>query len=214
MNKKFAIFDMDGTLVDSMNYWNNLIFEFLETKKISNISQSVIEKINIMTMRESANLFINEFGVEGTVESVLGEMENLMYEHYKKHVSLKSGVKEYLEYLHNQNVKMCVASSTNKSLVDFCLKELGIREYFDFILSCETIGIGKNKPDIYYEAIKKFKTTPSETIVYEDAFYAIITAKNAGFYVAGVYDENEEFYWNKIKDWADKVIIDFKEEIK
>ncbi len=214
MNKKFAIFDMDGTLVDSMKYWNNLIFEFLETKKISNISQSVIEKINIMTMKESANLFINDFGVEGTVESVLGEMENLMYEHYKKHVSLKSGVKEYLEYLHNQNIKMCVASSTNKSLVDFCLKELGIREYFDFILSCETIGVGKNKPDIYYEAIKKFNATPSETIVYEDAFYAIITAKNAGFYVAGVYDKNEEFYWNKIKDWADKIIIDFKEEIK
>lgn len=214
MNKRFAIFDMDGTLVDSMSYWNNLAFEFLETKGIRNISKSITEKINSMTMIESAKLFLNEFSIEGTLESIICEMNDIMYKHYKKHVSLKKGVKEYLEYLYNKNIKMCVVSSATTSLIDVCLKETGIRKYFDFILSCESIGIGKSKPDIYYQAVKKLGTIPSETAVYEDALYAVITCKNAGLYVIGVYDENEKLHWNKIKELSDEIIFNFKEEIK
>lgn len=214
MNKEFAIFDMDGTLVDSMIYWKNLATEFLQSKGVQSIPQEIIEKIKPMTMTESAALFMEQFSLVGTPESIAAEMNALMDEHYRTDIPVKHGVMEYLAALHNKNIQMCVASATAIPLVDACLTRVGIRKYFKFLLSCESVGVGKNRPDVYYEAIRQLGSTPCETAVYEDALYAIHTAKNAGFYVVGVYDESARTHWNEIISLADETIYDFKEDIK
>lgn len=209
MDKQYAIFDMDGTLVDSMVYWKNLAKEYLALKGIAHIPDMILEKIKPMTMTESAALFIEEFGLHGTPESVANEMNALMDTHYYKDIPLKKGIKEYLDKLYNSGTTMCVASATAVPLVEACLKRLGISEYFSFLLSCETIGVGKSKPNIYYEAAKRLGAEPSDIVVYEDALYAAETAKNAGFYVVGVFDESAKKNFASLKEITDEIIIDW-----
>lgn len=209
MDKNFAIFDMDGTLVDSMKYWKNLAAEFLKMHGGWEITPEIREKIKPMTMEQSAALFIERFGIESTPDKIADEMNDMMASHYRLDVKLKEGIREYLKALSEKGVKMCVASATAKPLMEACLKRLGVLEYFEFLLSCEDIGVGKNSPDIYLKAAERFKTDTKETAVYEDAFYAVQTAKQAGFYVIGVYDENAARNWEKIKSVADETIKDW-----
>ena len=209
MDKQYAIFDMDGTLVDSMMYWKNLAKEYLALKGITHIPDIILEKIKPMTMTESAALFIEKFGLDGSPESIAKEMNALMDTHYYKDIPLKKGIKEYLNKLYHSGTTMCVASATAVSLVEACLKRLGIIEYFSFLLSCESIGAGKSKPNIYYEAAKRLGAEPSDIAVYEDALYAAQTAKKAGFYVVGVFDESAKKNFASLKEISDEIILEW-----
>ncbi len=200
---------MDGTLVDSMSYWKNLAFDFLSSKGIGNIPKDISEKIKPMTMTESAALFIREFGLAGTPESIAEEMNRCMDEHYRRDIPLKQGVASYLERLAQTGCTMCVASATAEPLMDACLTRLGIRSCFRFLISCETVGVGKNRPDVYYEAARRLGCQPCEAAVYEDALYAARTAGEAGFYVVGIYDENADAHWKEMQNIADETLRTF-----
>lgn len=109
---------------------------------------------------------------------------------------------------------MCVASATSSELVKACLTRLGAADYFEAFLSCEDVGAGKTRPDVYLEAAQKMRAKPKDTAVYEDALYAAETAKKAGFYVVGVYDENscktvEEK--KRLEDVSDEIIENWEE---
>ena len=210
MDKRFAIFDMDGTLVDSMIYWKCLATEFLERKGVQEISPAVLERIKPMTMTESAALFIEEYGLSGTAESIAAEMNAMMDEHYRRDIPLKPGVTVYLEALQRKGVAMCVASATAEELMDACLSRLGVAHYFSFLLSCETVGIGKNRPDVYWESAKRLGAESAEIAVYEDALYAAETAKNAGFYTVAVRDDSNQPHWENLTALADEAILDWQ----
>lgn len=212
MNKKYAIFDMDGTLVDSMGYWKNLATEYLTSKGVKNIPDDILERIKPMTMSESADLFVREFLPEADAESVAAEMNHMMEEHYRRDIPLKDSVETYLNALSDAGTVMCVASSTAEPLMRACLSRLNVLGYFQFLLSCETVGAGKDKPDVYYEAAKRMGCCPAETAVYEDALFAVSTAKKAGFYVVGVYEEGAKEHWNEIENLADETIRTFYQE--
>lgn len=209
MNKKFAIFDMDGTLVDSMVFWRRLGWEYLESKGVTGDLGDVMERIKPMTMSESARLFMDEFSLEGTPESIAEEMNAMMDKHYREDIPLKPGVREYIEKLHAAGVKMCVASATAEELMEECLSRLDAAKYFQFLLSCESVGSGKKQPDVYYEAAKRLGASPDEIAIYEDALYAARTAKMAGFYTVGVYDESSEKHWEQLREIADETIFDW-----
>ena len=206
MNKPFAIFDMDGTLVDSMVYWKKLGREYLRAKGVTGNLDEMMEKIKPLTMSQSAELFKNTYDLPGTAEEIEEEMNHIMDEHYCRDIPLKEGVKEYLSRLHEQGVKMCVASATAKHLMEACLKRAGVREYFDFLLSCEEVGAGKHQPDIYFHAAERLGAKPEDIAIYEDAFYAVKTAKQASFSVIGVYDSNAAKHWEEISRISDEVI--------
>ena len=210
MDKRFAIFDMDGTLVDSMVYWENLATEFLESKGVRTISPEILERINPMTMTESAALFIQEYALSGTAERVAAEMNAMMDEHYRKDIPLKSGAAAYLEALHRRGVVMCVASATTEELMEACLTRLGVAHYFSFLLSCETVGAGKNRPDVYWESAKRLGAQLKEIAVYEDALYAAETAKSAGFYTIAVRDDSNQPHWETLTALADEVVLDWQ----
>ena len=206
MDKKFLIFDMDGTLVDSMSYWQRLASEYLHSKGVREIPEEVLEQIKPMTMTESAALFVQVFSLAGTPAQIAAEMNGLMDEHYRRDIPLKAGVGEYLEKLHREGAVMCVASATAEHLMDACLSRLGVRPYFRFLLSCETVGVGKNKPDIYFESARRLGCAPDQAAVFEDAIYAAETAKQAGFFVVGVYDKSADAHWDELTALSDETL--------
>ena len=210
MDKKYAIFDMDGTLIDSMVFWKNLATEYLTSKGILQIPADILEQIKPMTMSESAALFRREFGLTGDVEAQMNEM---MEDHYRNDIPLKPGVWEYLENLHRQGVRMCVASATAEHLMESCLTRLGVRQYFEFLLSCETVGAGKRSPLVYQEAARRLGAVPGQIAVYEDALYAVQTAKAAGFHMVGVYDDSAADSWQAIEQESDEVVLNWEEAV-
>ena len=208
MDKKYAIFDMDGTLIDSMAFWKNLATEYLTNKGIMQIPADILERIKPMTMSESAALFKQEFGLTGDPET---EMNAMMDAHYRNDIPLKPGVREYLENLHRQGVRMCVASATAAQLMEACLTRLDVRQYFEFLLSCETVGAGKRCPLVYHESARRLGTAPGEIAIYEDALYAVQTAKEAFFHVVGVFDPGSAGNWKTIEKIADEIIINWED---
>lgn len=203
MKKQFAIFDMDGTLVDSMGYWNRLADEFLARRGFPPLSPELQEESIALTMEGSANLFIRAYGLSETPEQICSEINGLMEGHYRSDVPLKPGAATLLERLSSAGIKMCVASSTAPALLDICLRRLGVRDYFEFLLSCEEVGEGKNRPTVYLEAARRLGGTPENTVIFEDILVAAQTAKGAGFSLGVIYDVNSDAEQPQLKTLAD-----------
>lgn len=210
MDKRFAIFDMDGTLINSMIFWKDLASEYLRSKGVTQLPVDLPERIKSMTISESAALFCREFGLSGDPEA---EMNAMMDSHYRKDIPLKPGVRIYLQRLHGKGVRMCVASATAEPLMEACLSRLGVRGYFEFLLSCETVGAGKHSPLVYHASAKRLHALPEEIAVYEDALYAVQTAKAAGYYTVGVYDNSAAKNWHVIEELADETIQNWEDAI-
>lgn len=210
MNKPFAIFDMDGTLVDSMVYWQRLGREYLTAQGVTEGMEEVLECIKPMTMAESSALFIETFGLPGTPESVMVEMNAVMDGHYRSDIPLKPGAADYLAALKAKGTKLCVATATPEPLARACLKRLEVLEDFEFLLSCDAVGSGKDRPDVFLEAARRLGAAPAETAVFEDAMFALQTAKDAGFYTVGVWDASGDKHWDAMTALADETVRDWK----
>ena len=205
MDKRYAIFDMDGTLIDSMTFWRDLGEEYLRSKGVTGDIRQAVEDITHLTASESAELFVRRFGLPASPQTVVEEMNRMMEAHYRRDIPLKRGVRQLLERLRSAGVRLCVASATEEYLINACLKRLGVLEQFSFILSCETLQTSKLEPGSYLEAAKRFGAEPGEIAVYEDALYAARTAKAAGFSVAAVYDRESGGDWKQLCALADEV---------
>lgn len=197
-----------------MECWKQLGREYLEGKGVTRNMDGVLAQIKTMTMAESAELFRRECGLPGTAEQIVEEMNNIMTEHYRRHIPLKNGVREYVQKLHELGVRMCVASATAEEPMAACFERVGIAEYFEFFLSCETIGKGKSQPDIFYLAAERLGEKPGNIAVYEDALYAVDTARRAGFYTVGVYDVNQVNEWERVTALADETVFDWLQAAK
>lgn len=211
MDKRFAIFDMDGTLVDSMGYWQQLEREFLTRKGVTDGLDEVLEMTKPLTLEEAAALFTSRCRIMGTPEELIAEILSLMEEHYRCDVAVKPGVADYLERLNERGIPMCVASATPAHLIKLCLDRLGLSHYFQFFLSCVDIGAGKKQPDIFLEAARRLGASPSQCAVYEDSIYAVRTAHDAGFHVVAVRDRCNDDSWEEMCALADEAITDWSQ---
>ena len=211
MDKKYAIFDMDGTLVDSMGFWKQLGVEYLTSRGISReAAEGVQERVKAMTMTECAELFRSVFHLPQTSEEIAGEINGMMDRHYQEDVPLKPGVAAYLAGLKAQGVRMCVATATAEPLARACLERLGVAQYFDFLLSCEEVGTGKDSPTVFLEAARRLGADPREVAVFEDAPYALDTAAKAGFWTVAVYDIGCGDRWPALAARADETNLDWR----
>ena len=212
MDKRFCIFDMDGTLVDSMPIWKSLSKDYLEARG-HHPTQAQLDAMGPMTMLEGAAFLMDTFGVEGPPERIIEEMHAVMEAHYRTDIPLKLGVRAYLERLRGEGAKLCVATATAEPLARACLERLEVAGYFDFILSCETVGAGKTKPDVYLEAARRLGARPVDTAVFEDALYAAQTAREAGFYVVGIPEAAYQDDWPALEELADETILDWRKAL-
>ncbi len=207
---KYKIFDLDGTLLDSMAAWRNLGKDYLLQKGI-NPPDNLNEIIAAMSMIESAAYFQKAFKIDLSAEEIIKEIKMLIENKYKYEFKLKPYVKEYLQKLKDENSVMCIVTATPLKLAKAALERNEIKKYFSFVISCDEVGLGKNKPDIFLLAANRLNAEPFEIAVYEDADFALITAKEAGFYTIGVYDD---YFKNERKDIeliGDIYIESFKE---
>ena len=201
--KPFAIFDLDGTLIDSMPYWEKLAPEYLKKQGITGDLQGIVSDIETMTLSESADFFVRRFQLNETAKKAEADMLTMMADHYRYDIPLKPGMRDLLRTLTVCGVAMCVVSVTEETLMNACLKRLGIFDMFKFTLSCETYHTHKRDPWIYLKASEMLGAKPTEIAVYEDTFHALKTAKNAGFYTVAVYDYSSEKNWHDMICLAD-----------
>jgi len=210
-----AIFDLDGTLLDSMHFWNDLGAEYLRYKGI--IPQDNInEVLRTLSLEQSIRYFKEVYLIKGSEEEIKKEIIGLIENQYRFKVPLKPYVKPFLHKLCNNNVKMCIATATDYNLALAAMERLGIAEYFKFIFTCTEAGLGKDNPEFFLKTLERLKTSISETIVFEDSLHAIKSAKAAGFFVSAVYDKSSEedkeeiisiadIYLNSFEDWEMKL---------
>lgn len=207
MNKRFAIFDMDGTLLDSMPVWRGLGKNFLLSQGITP-PEDLRKIIAPLTLPQSAGYF-QTLGVTGTVEEIVDALNNYMRAQYETAIQPRENAAQYLNALKAAGVRCCVATATDEALARICLTRLGFLQYFEFIVSCEAIGVGKTSPAVYHAAAQRLGAAPADIAVYEDAPYAAETAKQAGYYIVGVYDPSAERHQERLKQTIDEYIEDY-----
>lgn len=191
MNITGAIFDLDGTLVDSLRVWrviwNNLGKRFLNDPTF--VADYEFEHAHhTMTFRETCIDIKEHFQLESPVDEIFEFFNEVITDFYCTKVEAKPGVAEWLEYLSQNGVKMCIASGSNRHWVESALKRCGFEKHFNKIFTCPEVGKNKAFPDIYEQALNYLGTPIETTWVFEDAPLALQTARNYGFKTVGISD--------------------------
>lgn len=205
-----AIFDLDGTLLDSMHVWDNVGEAYLLSKGVVPPAD-LAETVKAMSLLQTARYVRNVLGVSGSDEEIMDEINRLIDRRYIEEVLLKPHVKEFLQQLAAAGVKMCVATASDRYMVEAALDRLGVLSCFAFIATCTEIGSGKDEPEIYERALSMLGTPKSETVVFEDALHAVRSAAGAGFRVVAVRDPSTDCDADKIEALAETYLESFAE---
>lgn len=188
MNVKGIIFDVDGTLLDSMPVWKNVGLDYLRSVNVEP-KEDTEERLRSMSLYDAAVYYKEECHVPVSVEEIINSINSMIEHFYMNEEALKPGVAQMLDTFYNAGIKMCIATATDRYLIEASLKKNGIDRYFEKIFTCNEVGAGKENPLIYDMAAKYMGTDKSNTIIFEDALYAITSAKNAGYTVIAVADK-------------------------
>lgn len=211
MNRiKGAIFDLDGTLIDSMYVWRKIDVDFLAERGFE-VPADYEQAIKTMHFETAAEYTISRFNLNESVDEIVSVWLNMAVDEYMHNVKLKDGAKELLEKFKNDNIKIGIATSSKPFLTEPALKNNGVYDYFDAVCCTSQVGKDKRHPDIYLFTAKKLGVRPEECIVFEDIVDGINGAKFAGMKTVAVYDKHSENDSDKLKKLADKYILSFKE---
>ena len=208
---KGAIFDLDGTLLDSMFIWDTIGEEYLRSLG-KEPHEDIKETFMTLTLEEAAVYYREHYGVTLSVKEIVDGVNAMVEQTYRTKVTLKPGIAEYLAWLKENGVRMCVATVTDRYLVEETLERLGVRHYFSEIFTCAEVGFGKDKPIIYQKALEHLETEKRDTYVFEDMLFALNTAKTDGFPTVGIYDRHEA-HQDELKELSDYYVLDFTDPI-
>lgn len=210
MRLQSAIFDMDGTLLDSMFIWDDLGPGMLRAQGITP-EEGLTEKLKVLTLRQGAAYCKERYALPQSVEEIVSLIEGRVEKFYKEEVQAKPGVEKFLSLLKMEGVWMYVATATDRHLAEAALRCAGIDGYFRGILTCQEVGQGKDSPEIFERCMRRLRSNKKDTVIFEDALHAIETAKAAGFRVCGVYDDSAREDQEAIRRIADYYITSFEE---
>lgn len=207
---KGAIFDIDGTLLDSMPVWESAGSRYLATLGIK-AKPDLKEKLDALSLPEGALYMQKEYGLSVSTEDILRGIDQVVKDFYYKEATMKPGVLSLLKLLKANNVKMILATATDADMAKAALVRNGIWQDFIGMITCEEAGAGKTSPEIFELAKDRLQTKKEETWVFEDSLYAIKTATEAGFPVCSIYDAYSEKNTEEIKALSDIYVEDFAE---
>ncbi len=209
---KAVIFDMDGTLLNSMNVWKEFRHRVVKKLNIKTVPQNLFDILKDMSIEESAQYFADLAGNK-TKREVLDIYYEILKDYYANEAELKPNVKEFLQTLYDKNILMCVATETDMIFAKAALERTDVLRYFDFCICAKEVGKGKKYPDIFLEAQKRLGLDKDDVVIFEDSYYAAKTAKDAGFTVYAIHDD---YHMNaqEIMDISDKYSMDYIDYIK
>ena len=206
-----AIFDMDGTIMDSLGVWEKIDREFLENKRGIKVHDDYVHAISAMSFTEIANYTKKRFNLADSPDELKEEWTQMAQFEYANNIFLKEGVREYIEKLKKRGKKIVLCTSSPDYFFMPCLKNNGVYEMFDsFANTCEA-GEGKNSTKVFLLAAEKAGVNPIKCIVFEDVLSAATSAKNAGMNVCGVFDERGASYKKEMQELCDYYIESFNE---
>ncbi len=211
MKYKAVIFDLDGTLIDSMGIWIQIDKEYLQMRNIP-VPDDLFKDVKTgNSFKEICQYFKDKFALPDTIEEIGAEWTSMVEEHYKTDVKLKPGAKEFIKHLSLNNVKMAIGTSNTKYLTETVLRANGVLNYFDSIVAgCEDIK-GKPFPDIFLKAAEEINVAPEDCLVIEDTLHGVLAAHNGGMDAFAVFDDNDTHEVNAIKKKVDFYAGSFNE---
>ena len=211
MKLKYAIFDLDGTLLDSLPVWDNLGVNMLRSLGYDP-DPALGRQLKIMTMTDGAQLCKDLFHMPQSIEEIIALVEDQAQLAYRTMIGTKPGVPAFLERLKAAGIPMFIATNTRRDLVVDGLRRNGLEHYFEGILTCPEVGQGKKEgPAVYEESLRILGGTKENTVVFEDAIHPICTAKKAGFRVAAIYDASSEGEHEEIRALAEAYFHSYDE---
>lgn len=212
-NVDAVIFDMDGTLIDSMWIWPDIDQVYLDRYDLTQ-PEDFHQAMEGMSYREVAQYFLDTFpSLPRTREEIMEDWTQMAYERYMTQVPLKTGAGEFIQRMRKMGKKIGIATSNGRRLVDDTLEALKITELFDSVRTACEVASGKPAPDVYLLVAKDMGVAPERCLVFEDVPMGILAGKNAGMKVCAVEDDFSKPQEKKKRELADYYIQDYEDII-
>lgn len=206
-----AIFDMDGTLLDTMRYWRYTSLEYLLAHQLP-VRPEDLARMEWTSSRALVKEIAEREGFDmGSWQTMVGELEEFMNRHYLHDAKRRENVPELLEKLRGMGKPMCVATGAPRQYARNGLSRLGILKYFEFVTDCYEFGMDKSQPEYFEEVARRLGTRPERCAVFEDALYAMKSAKTAGCRVVAIEDSTARLQRDEIRAIADRYILNYSE---
>ena len=209
-NMQAAIFDLDGTLLDSLHIWEDIDEEFLQKRGLA-VPEGYCEAIASMGFLDAAAYAKKRFGFPESPEAIVAEWNGMAAYRYGNVIQMKPGARAYLEKLRNRGVLLAVATALPEELYRPALRRHGIEAWFGAVASTNETSRGKGYPDVYLLAAQKLGVLPEHCVVFEDILPGIQGAKAAGMTAIGVYDACSSGIQKDLQELADGYIQSFEE---
>ena len=208
-----VIFDLDGTLVDSMWVWSKIDEDYLGRYGIE-VDEMLESELEGMSFTETAEYVKNRFQLEDSVEKIKADWNQMASDFYRAQVPLKKHVREFLEYLESQDITMGIATSNSHELVEIVLEAHGMRQKFASIrTSCE-VEKGKPYPYVYQQVAKDLDVEPTRCLAFEDVPNGVLAAKRAGMTICAIRDRQVAEMEEVLRQEADYFVEDYKQIIE
>ena len=209
MNFKAVIFDLDGSLLNSMDIWEKIDADFLKKRNIP-VPENYVATICSMSFKEAAEYTVHLFDLKESVDDIVREWNEMAQYEYAHHVELAPYALDYLRELKHLNIKIAVATGLPEELYKPCLLNNHVYKMFDALCSTEQVSRGKEYSDIFLFTARCLDILPQDCLVFEDVLPAVKSAKQAGMIVCGVYDKYSAHQKKQIMDMADSYLYSFK----
>ncbi len=207
---KAVIFDLDGSLVDSMWIWKAIDIEYLGKFGIE-LPPDLQDSIGGKSFTETAIYFKERFQIPDSLEQIKEDWNRMAYDKYANEVPLKDGVREFLDFCREHRIRLGIATSNSRELVDNIVRTHELADYFDCVMTGCEVAKGKPAPDIYLAVAKQLEVAPADCLVFEDIVQGIQAGKAAGMQVCAVDDAFSRAQENEKRNLADYYIHHYNE---
>lgn len=207
-NIRAVLFDMDGTLIDSMGVWRKIDIDYLQRHGFA-LPADLQKNIAGMSFIQTAQYFKKRFSLTDSVEKIMEDWNEMAFDKYAKEAPLKPGAFLFLKELKKNGIKTAICTSNSRTLTEVVLKSQMISDYIDVVLTSKEVPNGKPAPDIYEKASRMLSVNPEECLVFEDVCMGVLSGKNAGMKVCAVEDAHCLDTAEELRSSADYYISDY-----